>query len=280
MENLIAELGILLSERKTKCRLRQWMKHARTFVKIDRAGPKEPKELKQPEVQWGSERIEFAFNHLNILDTKFGFLLSMQAFLGAGVGFAVVAFPWDKVPAASGVLAFMSPWIWSMLILGLTVLWGFNVIFTLIGMSRLVWGDLWENNKDLNAAEEKHVRVLLFRVVKRTARFRVAMVLTGIGVVWGCLLTSTIVLLKQQGPPSKAHTGEVNTRPENSYEIVKSDVYERGHLSHSHTFLMNKDTGAVWQMTCRKGKTVEFRLTSRIPSQDLPEISGQRKTSE
>lgn len=48
----------------------------------------------------------------------------------------------------------------------------------------------------------------------------------------------------------------------NKYAITTSQVVLNGRVSHSHTFLLNQETGEVWEVVCRSGKLVEFR---RVP---------------
>ena len=181
---------------------------------------------------------------------------------------------------------------WLVFILGLVALWVGNVIVTLFGMYRLIWGHMWVYKKNLPKAERTQLIALLVRVVKRTARFRVAIFLTIIGVVLGALLTIAIILARagsagvtevppppQTPPPSESSYKIVNpqTLPssEGSYQLVNSLVHANGHLSHSHTFLLNQRTGDIWEMTCRKGKTVEFRSVPRINQEEPLGISRQ-----
>ncbi len=57
------------------------------------------------------------------------------------------------------------------------------------------------------------------------------------------------------------------------YEIVQSAVHATRHGKEAHTFLLDKKTGAVWQMICQpKSDVVEFQRVRRI---GLDEKSGE-----
>jgi hypothetical protein len=49
----------------------------------------------------------------------------------------------------------------------------------------------------------------------------------------------------------------------NAYTLTTVPVHIGGRLSHSHTFLLNQQTGKIWEMTCHKGKQVEFQRVLR-----------------
>jgi hypothetical protein len=48
-------------------------------------------------------------------------------------------------------------------------------------------------------------------------------------------------------------------------------VHTGGRLSHSHTFLVDQQTGELWLMTCRGDKTVEFRRVQKRKLDGTPE---------
>ncbi len=58
---------------------------------------------------------------------------------------------------------------------------------------------------------------------------------------------------------------------QNSYVLANLPVHIGGRLSHSHTFLLNRQTGAVWQMTCKKGNLVEFHRVLRTGLDGSPD---------
>jgi hypothetical protein len=51
----------------------------------------------------------------------------------------------------------------------------------------------------------------------------------------------------------------------NKYVITNVPVHYHGRLTHSHTLLLDQQTGEVWELTCQNGKIVEFRSVSRGP---------------
>jgi hypothetical protein len=68
----------------------------------------------------------------------------------------------------------------------------------------------------------------------------------------------------------------------NKYSLTTAQVYRAGRASHSHTFLLNQQTGELWEMTCRKDRTVEFRRvpkTSYDGSAEEPPMKRGTKTA-
>ena len=59
--------------------------------------------------------------------------------------------------------------------------------------------------------------------------------------------------------------------PPVSYTIVNVPVHVRGRLSHSHTFLLNQQTGDVWLMVCGSNKMVEFKRVLKRKLDGSPE---------
>jgi hypothetical protein len=57
----------------------------------------------------------------------------------------------------------------------------------------------------------------------------------------------------------------------NHYVLNHVLVHAGGRLSHSHTFLVDQQTGDVWLMTCRGDKTVEFRRVQKRKLDGTPE---------
>jgi hypothetical protein len=160
--------------------------------------------------QWQSARIDFLFAHLGVLDTKFNVLLAINTLL---------------LIAANNLLNFAAsantshvigvPLGWSVVLFG--IFWIITTITCLVGERRLVWGDLgrigarrftWQQLKpvtassdpnNLIAAVEEHVKTLIVAVAKRTNKFRVAMGLTYINVVF--LFATAITALQQVWKP-------------------------------------------------------------------------------
>jgi hypothetical protein len=69
--------------------------------------------------------------------------------------------------------------------------------------------------------------------------------------------------------PPAAH--EVKKDLSNHYVLINVPVHVGGKLSHSHTFLLNQQTGEAWLMSCMGGKTVEFRRVRRLRLDGTPE---------
>lgn len=59
--------------------------------------------------------------------------------------------------------------------------------------------------------------------------------------------------------------------PASHYTLTNVPVHIGGRLSHSHTFLLNQQTGEVWLMTCRPDKTVDFRRVQKLKLDGTPE---------
>jgi hypothetical protein len=74
------------------------------------------------------------------------------------------------------------------------------------------------------------------------------------------IATIVVLCIALLAPPTVA---KETKPPPNKYLISNSQVYVRGRLSHSHTFLLDQQTGEVWEMMCRKGNLVEFRRVVR-----------------
>ena len=142
-------------------------------------------------------RIDSLFQHLNVLDTKFGILLSVTTLLLIGFNILLAHLkellePWQAnrfEPRFSTLFA----------ALGLFVIW-----LCLSGVRRIVWGDLGEGIADpasatadlIQPAHDRHVRDLIVELAKRTNRFRVAMLATLLQFgLLGIVLVLGIVLL-------------------------------------------------------------------------------------
>lgn len=72
--------------------------------------------------------------------------------------------------------------------------------------------------------------------------------------------------------------------PPNHFTLTNVPVHMGGRLSHSHTFLLNQQTGEVWLMTCRADKSVEFRRVQKFkldgtPDEETPPAKPDPKTA-
>ena len=52
--------------------------------------------------------------------------------------------------------------------------------------------------------------------------------------------------------------------PANHFSLTNVPVYIGGRISHSHTFLLDEQSGDAWLMICQPNKTVEFRKVKRL----------------
>jgi hypothetical protein len=57
---------------------------------------------------------------------------------------------------------------------------------------------------------------------------------------------------------------ESNCPTASVFEITQSAVHATSHGREAHTFLLNKNTGELWRMVCRKPDEVDFRRVHRI----------------
>ncbi|MBZ5656332.1 MAG: hypothetical protein LAO56_13760 [Acidobacteriia bacterium] len=53
--------------------------------------------------------------------------------------------------------------------------------------------------------------------------------------------------------------------PPNKYLITNVPVHVHGRLTHSHTLLLNQQTGEIWELTCENGKIIAFRSVPVAP---------------
>ena len=114
--------------------------------------------------------IRFVAGHLDILDRKFGILLTFQGFMATIAGlYLSVAFPH---PIQS-----LSP-----LFIAFGCAWCITAIFCLAGMVWLKWGDLGTASSPVDA-EAEQINTLIGVVVKRTAMFRISVGFTVITIV-------------------------------------------------------------------------------------------------
>jgi hypothetical protein len=132
------------------------------------------------ENQWNASRIRILLEHLNILDTKFNVLLTVNTlFL---VAFNVLLNYILTQKLLTKLLATVA--------VSFGACWLITSFICLMGERRLVWGDLglkdreqmtWEKLRlpeALKDAEQRHVEALIVAVAKRTNKFRVGMLLT------------------------------------------------------------------------------------------------------
>jgi hypothetical protein len=80
------------------------------------------------------------------------------------------------------------------------------------------------------------------------------------------------VLFSPHGEPTKSPPITPN-----HFALNNVSVQIGGRLSHSHTFLLDQQTGELWLMTCRGDKTVVFRRVQKFKLDGTPEDSSPAK---
>ena len=159
-----------------RMRVSAWWNHVSTFNRIALA---EKIKLGDP-LPLGIIRINFIAGHLDILDRKFGSLLTFHSLMATIAAVYVVNFfQFQRHPVRdlSGSVVLIIFW----------VLWVFTTLICLSGLSRVKWGEL-KATVPLRLAEKKQVLSLIRSVIRRTARFRLAVLLTTVEI--GLLLGS------------------------------------------------------------------------------------------
>ena len=117
----------------------------------------------------GDTRIKYVTDHLDVLDRKFGVLLQFQALMAA-TGSVIVTGMYKAAQGdySDGVKHLLE---------AACVLWVIDTLLCLAGIRRLVWGDMghFEATPGVNpTAEEVQVGAFRAEIIKRTAKFRVA----------------------------------------------------------------------------------------------------------
>lgn len=195
-------------EEPTSCwrkRCDEWYVHVTLFACIhSKISPPELNKIgtdqTPPHIPWTTERIEFLFRHLNILDQKFGILLTFNSLLLVAINLLVdilLNLMKDHKGSISCVVS---------LSIAFGLFWFLTTILCLYGERRLVWGDLglisnqgarlrskllsMVTAEDVRNAEDRHVKALIIAVAKRTNKFRVAIRLTTLNVL---LLAATFI---------------------------------------------------------------------------------------
>ena len=142
----VEELGLLwrpFSSRPWQDLCNQWQTHVNVFARVKCETPP----AGATHISWRATRIEFLFEHLNILDTKFGILLTFNSLLLIALNVLItilLRLLYGSDAAQHTVSRSFQPCV-SILVI-LSVVFGFFWICTtllcLLGERRLVWGDL------------------------------------------------------------------------------------------------------------------------------------------
>ena len=128
----------------------------------------------------GVTRLDYMASALNLLDSKFSSLLQFNGLLLAASALAVqliVQRPSFRLPALSFGLFWLS-------LLGGLALWIWTFYLCMRGQAEVLWGDMWEV-ADPTVAERREVRQMIGATIMRTARMRMAVVMTMVvGYCW------------------------------------------------------------------------------------------------
>lgn len=95
-----------------------------------------------------------------------------------------------------------------------------------------------------------------------------------LGSLMGLIMFCVQVALTQKHDDCKKKDGEAKTVLVDSlrYTLTQSAVHRTAHGMQAHTFLLNQQTGEVWQMICdQKGAVVAFRRIKRLDMNGNPE---------
>jgi hypothetical protein len=166
LKQTAGDLALLFPGQREK-RLTDWRKHVNVFAELKAARPDAtPEETRHAQA---SARIEFLADHLRVLDAKFASLLQFQALLMIAAGILNVRYLNQKLPSDSVVP-----------LVALILLVFSTTILCLLGAGWFFWGEM-SGTPVVDKAEE-HVGGMIRTVMKRTAIFRYAWMLTFITV--------------------------------------------------------------------------------------------------
>ncbi len=145
-------------------RIGAWKKHVENFNKIASGDALHP--------LLGTTRIEFLGGHLDILDRKFGMLVTFHGLMATAAALYLnIAYPHPLRHLSSSFMAFVGVWLLTTSVCLTAMMW-------------VKWGDLGSSeSNNINEIEEEHVTTLIGSVVTRTSLFRSAVLLTIGGIV-------------------------------------------------------------------------------------------------
>jgi hypothetical protein len=119
----------------------------------------------------GDSRIKYVTDHLDVLDRKFGVLLQFQALLATSGSVIVTGL--YKATLGQGDYSDGAKYLLEVM----CVLWVVDTLLCLAGIRRLVWGDMGPFDAKASAnstAEAVQVGAFRAEIIKRTAKFRIA----------------------------------------------------------------------------------------------------------
>jgi hypothetical protein len=100
----------------------------------------------------------------------------------------------------------------------------------------------------------------------------------GVGMTLSVVLLGLAMIAGPLPKPGEAGTQNFISAPRDAaspatpaFEITQSAIHATGHGREAHTFLLNKNSGEVWRMICRKRDEVEFQRVHRVGFNGQPE---------
>jgi len=183
---------------------------------------------------------------------------------GGAIGGALLKFDWLLKLRVSARVAFLTAACFFLL----SILCGVYYAFQVLAVGRLQ-DELNEAKAEWPPNEDRtgNVKRRLDKAQDKALSFHLGTMLT-FGVAG--LATIAVLFIALLAPPVEAK--KETKRPPDKYLISNSQVYIKGRLSHSHTFLLNEQTGEVWEMVCRSGGLVEFRRVMRTNHDGAVEV--------
>jgi hypothetical protein len=136
-----------------------WQEHVNTYARLRHGAESEP-------AAWGTTRVDTLTVNLDIIDRKFSAVLQFQGLLAVAVSIGAAVFR-ESLTAH---------WLLEGLIALFALLWFVTFFMCIRAVGRLFWGDLW-HDKELEQVEQMHVNNMILCVIRRTARYRLAVLL-------------------------------------------------------------------------------------------------------
>src|ERR1017187_9639339 len=184
---------------------------------------------------------------------------------GAAIGGALAKLDWLLKFPKSGKFAFLI----AALFFLLSILAGVFYTFQLFALKQRKQKLEEEKGKQpLDAQAVASAKTGLDDANDKVARFHFATMTTFLLAGVTTLVCLGFVLFNSTSPTLPPKSAPIAPNP---YPLTNVPVHIAGRLSHSHTFLLNQQTGEVWLMTCHADKTVEFRRVQKIKLDGTPE---------
>lgn len=121
----------------------------------------------------GTARIDFLLRHLDVLDTKFGFVLTFNGLLLTAVSL-LAAHPLKSFKISLACLSLGSSFLPNFFLTIFGLIWFATTLICVVGLRRVIWGEM-TGEKPLAGEEDMQVRHLIRAAARRTNKFRIAM---------------------------------------------------------------------------------------------------------